>query len=237
MLAKGKAKKLTIYVSESDKRHGKPVSEWIVEIAHKHGIAGATVTRGVMGYGAGGFDNRPHPDLAPNLPLRIEIVDTPDAIDRILPDVYDVVEDGLVELADTEVVKVKPRHPPVPAAAPHAHLKLQGKAKMMQIHIGADDRWDGEPLADALVKRFHFLDLAGVTVYRGLAGYGASGRVHHRKMWRSADEPITLVIVDTAANLERAMPAIDEMLGGGIVVMSDVDVVFYRETAAPPDQP
>jgi PII-like signaling protein len=234
MLTRGKAKKLTIYVSESDTRHGKPVYQWIVEIAHKHGIAGATVTRGVMGYGASGVDHVVHPDLGSKLPLRIEIVDTADAIDRILPDVYDVVEEGLVELADTEVVKVKPQRPPPPPGAPHTHVKLEGKAKMMCIHIGADDAWEGEPLADALIKRFHLLDLAGVTVYRGLAGYGASGRVHHRKLWRSADEPITLVVIDTAEKLETAMPAIDEMLGGGVVVISDVDVVFYRESAPLP---
>jgi PII-like signaling protein len=234
MLDKGKAKKLTVYVSESDTRHGKPVSQWVVEIAHKHGIAGATVTKGVMGYGAGGVDHIVHPDLASKLPLRIEIIDTPEAIDRILPDIYDVVEEGLVEISDTEIVKVKPRRPAAPTGAPHTHVKLQGKAKMMRIHIGANDEWQGEPLADALIKRFHLLDLAGVTVYRGLAGYGASGRIHRRKIWRSADEPITLVVVDTAEHLEKAMPAIDEMLGGGIVVMSDVDVVFYRESATPP---
>ncbi|MCA1664641.1 MAG: DUF190 domain-containing protein [Myxococcales bacterium] len=233
MLDRGKAKKLTIYVTESDTRHGKPVSQWIVEIAHKHGIAGATVTRGVMGYGASGVDHFVHPDLGSKLPLRIEIIDTAEAIDRILPDVYDVVDEGLVEVSDTEIVKVKPRRPTATAGAPHTHVKLQGKAKMMRIHIGADDKWQGDSLADALIKRFHLLDLAGVTVYRGLAGYGASGRVHRRKIWRSADEPLTLVVVDTAENLEKAMPAIDEMLGGGIVVMSDVDVVFYRESAAP----
>ena len=155
MLARGKAKKLTIYVSESDTRHGKPMYQWVVELAHKHGLAGATVTRGLMGYGASGVDHVVHPDLASKLPVRIELIDTAEAIDRILPDVYDVVDEGLVEVADIEVVKVKPRLPPAPAGrrAPHAHVKLQGKAKMMRIHIGADDKWEGEPLADALIKR------------------------------------------------------------------------------------
>jgi PII-like signaling protein len=230
MLERGKAKKLTVYVTESDTRRGKPVSQWIVEIAHKHGLAGATVTRGIMGYGASGVDHILHPDLASKLPVRIEIIDTPEAIDRILPDVYDVVDEGLVEVSDTEVIKVKSRRPPRPEGAPHTHVKLAGKAKMMRIHIGADDKWEGEPLADALIKRFHLYDLAGVTVYRGHAGYGASGRIHRRKLWRSSDEPITLVVVDTAENLDKAMPAIDELLGGGLVVMSDVDVVFYRES-------
>jgi uncharacterized protein len=229
MLAKGKAKKLTVYVSESDTRHGKPIYQWIVELAHQHGLAGATVSRGIMGYGASGAVHVVHPDLAPKLPLRVEIVDSAAAIDSILADVYDLVDEGLVELADVEVVKFKPRAAPA-APVQTSHVKLEGKAKMMRIHIGADDTWQGEPLVDALVKRFHLLDLAGVTVYRGQAGYGASGRVHRRKVWRSSDEPITLVVVDTAANLERAMPPIDEMIGSGLVVISEVDVIFYRES-------
>ncbi|MCU1280203.1 MAG: hypothetical protein JWM53_3749 [bacterium] len=228
MLAKGKARKLTMFVSESDTRHGKPVYEILVELARKHGLAGATVTRGIMGYGAGGQVHVIHPDLASKLPLRIEIVDSPEAIDQILPDVYEIVEEGLVELSDVEIVKFKPRAAPAAAAA--AHVKLAGKAKMLRIHIGAADQWQGEPLVEALIKRFHLLDLAGVTVYRGLMGYGASGRMHRRKSWRSADEPLTLVVVDSAQNLDKAMPAIDEMIGSGMAVVSDVDVVLYRET-------
>ena len=223
MLTKGKARKLTIYVTESDTRHGRPVFEVIVTLAHKHGLAGATVTRGLMGYGHGGAVHATHPDLASKLPVRIEIVDTVEAIDRILPDVYDIVDEGLVELSDVEVVKYKPRQsPPAPATA-------AGPApQMMRIHIGANDQWEGEPLHEALMKRFHLLDLAGVTVYRGLAGYGASGRVHRHKMWRSGDDPITVVVVDAPEKLQAAMPAIDEMVGSGMVVLSDVDVVFYR---------
>lgn len=234
MLTKGKARKLTVYVSESDTRHGKPVYQWLVEVAHKHGLAGATVTRGIMGYGASGITHVGHPDLASKLPLRVEIIDSAEAIDRILPDVYDLVDEGLVELSETEVVKVKPRAPATAAGAPGAHVKLAGKAKLMRITIGAADQWEGEPLQEALIKRFHLLDLAGVTVYRGLAGYGAGGRLHRRKMWRSADEPITLEVIDTAEKIERALPAIDELVASGIVVLADVDVVFYREAPPPP---
>jgi PII-like signaling protein len=229
MLAKGKAKKLTIYVTESDTRHGKPLYRALVELAHRHGLAGATVSRGILGYGASGVVHAVHPDLVSKLPLRVEIVDSAEAIDRILADVYDMVDEGLVELADVEVVKFKERRPKAPEGQ---HMKLEGKAKMLRIHIGADDKWEGEPLHEALIKRFHLLDLAGATVYRGVAGYGASGRIHHRKMWRSSDEPMTIVIVDTAEKIQNAMPAIDEMVGNGMVVISDVDVVFYRGAPA-----
>jgi PII-like signaling protein len=57
--------------------------------------------------------------------------------------------------------------------------------------------------------------------------------MHRRKLWRSADDPISIVVVDTPQKLEAAMPAIDEMVGSGMVVISDVDVVFYRERREP----
>ncbi len=84
MLAKGKAKKLIVYVTESDTRHGRPLYELIVEVSRKHGVAGATVTRGIMGFGATGTVHAAHPDLASKLPVRVEIVDSAEAIDRLL---------------------------------------------------------------------------------------------------------------------------------------------------------
>jgi PII-like signaling protein len=222
-----KARKLTVFVGESHTRHGRPVYQLVVEAAKARGLAGATVTRGIMGFGASGAVHVPHPDLASKLPVRVEIVDQPEAIDALLPDVYDLVDDGMVELSDVELVRLGPKEPkPAPAHAPH--VKLQGQARMLRVLFGAADTWQGEPLHEALIRRFHLLDLAGVTLYRGEAGYGASGRMHRRKLWRSADAPLTLVVVDTAENLAKALPAVEEMVGSGLVVMHDVDVIVYR---------
>ena len=111
------------------------------------------------------------------------------------------------------------------------HQKLTGKAKMLRVHTGANDTWEGEPLHLALVKRFHQLDLAGATVYRGIEGYGATGRIHRKPVFRSGDEPVTVVAVDSAEKIERALPYLDQMVGSGLVAISDVDVILYRETA------
>jgi PII-like signaling protein len=229
MLAKGKAKKLTVYINEGDTRHGRPMHVALVELARKHGLAGATVSRAILGFGSSGaIHTMQTVELATHMPLKVEIVDSAEAIDHILPDVYDLVDEGLVEVSEVDVVKFTPGKKAA-RGQEVSHMKLEGKAKMLRIHIGAADKWEGEPLADALLKRFHQLDLAGATVYRGQMGYGASGRVHRRKIWRSADEPLTVVIVDAKEKLEKAMPSIDEMVGSGMVVMSDVDVIFYRE--------
>ena len=107
-------------------------------------------------------------------------------------------------------------------------MKLTGKAKMLRVHIGAKDKWQGEPLHLALVKKCHELDLAGTTVYHGMEGYGASGRIHRQPAFRAGDEPMTVVAVDTQEKLDRAMPFLDEMVGSGLVAISDVDVILYR---------
>src|SRR5207245_9002458 len=115
---------------------------------------------------------------------------------------------------------------PAPAPAPSqeaSHVKLEGKAKMLRVFIEAVDKWEGEPLHEALVKRLRQLDVAGVTVFRGVIGYGATGRVHRHKVLRH-DEPIELVVVDTPEKLERALAAIDHMIVGGIVALSDLEV-------------
>lgn len=227
MLQKGKARKLTVYVTESHTRHGQPVFQLLVELARKHGLAGATVVRGFMGYGASGTVHIMHPDLASKLPVRVEIIDSPEAIDAILPDVYDIVDDGLIELSDVEVVTKLPRQTPPPMAP--AHLKLEGQAQMLRIFIEASDQWEGRPLYEALVDRLRQLDIAGATVVRGELGAGTTGEAHHHTLLHH-DEPVEVIVVDAAENLEKLGPVLDEMVKTGMVVKSNVDVVFYRPT-------
>jgi PII-like signaling protein len=218
-------KRLAIWLSESQHHGLRPLWREVLDALRRHGLAGATATRGLIGFGhTGKLHEGLSPD-APDQPITIEAIDEDAAIDRALPDVDALVGEGLIAVHDAQVVKSKPHARKEPAMT---HQKLSGKARMLRIHIGAADTWEGEPLYDALVKRFHQLDLAGATVYRGIEGYGASGRIHKRPAWRSKDEPITVVIVDEAAKLEKALPYLDQMIGNGLVVISDVDVILYK---------
>ncbi len=228
MLSKGPAKRLVVHVGEDQRKDGVPVWQLVLEACQRHQLAGATATRGVMGFGASGhLHHEMIAEDAAGMPVTIEAIDSQWKIDRVLPDLDVLVDDGVIAVQDIEVLKArKPKEAP---AAIHHH-KLVGKAQMLRVHIGANDTWDGEPLHLALLKRFHQLDLAGATVYRGLEGYGASGRIHRQKTFRSGDEPVTVVAVDFAQKLARAMPYLDEMIGSGLVVISDVDVIFYRAT-------
>jgi PII-like signaling protein len=97
-----------IYLGESDLYEGRPVYERIVQEAHTLGLAGATVLRGMMGYGAG---SRIHTTkvlrLAEELPVVVEVVDTEDNIQRLLPFLDRAVEEGLVTMEKVRILKYR----------------------------------------------------------------------------------------------------------------------------------
>jgi len=96
----------------------------------------------------------------------------------------------------------------------------------MRIFMGAADRWKGEPLYDAIVKRLRMLDIAGATVYRGILGYGAKGHTHQQNFLHTRrDLPIMIAVIETEAKLNQAAGVVEEMLQDGLIVVSDVDVV------------
>ena len=95
---------LRIFVGESDKHQGSPLYEWIVRKAREQGLAGATVLRGLEGFGA---HSRLHTAkvlrLATDLPIVIEIVDTEENIQAFLPAIDDAIGEGLATLEKVEV--------------------------------------------------------------------------------------------------------------------------------------
>ncbi len=96
---------LRIFIGESDKHHGKPCYEVIVERARAKGLAGATVVRGFLGFGA---NSRIHTSkilrLSEDLPVVVEIVDTQEKLDLLLPDLDELVGEGLVTLEPVHVI-------------------------------------------------------------------------------------------------------------------------------------
>jgi len=106
MVRKGPAKKLTVYVDESDKHKGKPVYEILMDLFYKQKIAGVSVFRGVAGYGSDGvFHTSKMLELSTTLPVKLEVVDSEEMISKVLPMVSDIVEKGLIEVSDTTVIK------------------------------------------------------------------------------------------------------------------------------------
>jgi uncharacterized protein len=106
MVKSGPAKKLTIYVDEADKLHGKPVYEILLDVFYKRKIAGASVFRGIEGYGSDGvFHTAKILELSTSLPVKIEVVDSEEMIRDVMDDITSIVEKGLIEVSDTNVIK------------------------------------------------------------------------------------------------------------------------------------
>src|ERR1700722_1262077 len=106
-------------------------------------------------------------------------------------------------------------------------MTLSGSAKMLRIHFGEDDRFQGQPLHQAIVEEARRQDLAGATVYRGIEGYGASSRIHRKHLLTSSDLPVTVCIIDTAQKIEGFLPTLERMVFEGLIAMSDVEVIQY----------
>jgi PII-like signaling protein len=232
MLERGAAKKLVVYVNEGEHYKSLPVYEAVVRFLHRHGCAGATVTRGIAGYGASGRIHEAHLfSLTEDVPVRIEAVDSEQKINALLPFIYDMVEHGLIEVQETEVIKYTPGKTRVEVEHPMKHEKLEGRAKMLRIHIGEDDTWEGEPLYEVIVKRLRMMDIAGATVYRGVMGYGAQQRVH-RSGWLglSRDLPVMIAVIDTEEKIRRVLPVLDEMVDEGLIALSDVEIIKYTHS-------
>jgi uncharacterized protein len=109
------------------------------------------------------------------------------------------------------------------------HERFEGERTLMRIHIGESDKWHGRPLYEVLVEFFRKEGLSGATVLRGVGGYGSTSRIHSDKVLRlSQDLPIVVEVVEDTERVERILPSLDEMIGGGLVTLEKVRVILYR---------
>lgn len=232
MLNPGKAVKVTIYLSEGATHHGVPVYSSILDFLFYRGVAGATVTKGIAGFGA---DHHMHSsstvEISDHLPLKIEFIDTREKVDALLGKLEELAGSGLIEVQETTVAKPAQLSKSTKPASP-SHLKLEGKAQMMRVFLSEEDRWKNKPLYEALVEAMRANDIAGVTVYRGILGYGAHRRIHKDKPLLSTHHgSVMLSAIDTAEKLRAFLPLVDQMVEEGLVVFSDVDIIKYAYRA------
>jgi len=225
MLKQGPAKKVTIFLNEDTQRHMTALHDSIMTFLMHKGVSGATATRAYSGFGAHQLLHTPQIEaLAEHLPIRIEFVDSAEKVDEILPMLYEMVSDGLIEVQDTTVVKFAGKAPKPEPVLPHE--RKQGPAKMMRVFLGEADRWHDEPLYDAIVKRLRMMEIAGATVYRGILGYGAKGHQLKASFFHPMrDLPIMVSVIDTAEKIAAAAEAIEGMLEDGLIVTSDAEMV------------
>ncbi|MEX0745813.1 MAG: DUF190 domain-containing protein [Phycisphaeraceae bacterium] len=108
-------------------------------------------------------------------------------------------------------------------------MKIEGPGTRLTIYIGESDQHKHRPLYHEIVQRAREAGLAGATVLRGIEGFGASSRLHTaRILTLSEDLPVVIVIVDRTDRIQTFLPVLDELIGEGLVVSEQVDVMLYR---------
>ena len=113
-------------------------------------------------------------------------------------------------------------------------MKIPTEGKLLRVFVGESDRWHGRPLYEAIVEEARRTGLAGATVWKGFAGFGAHSRMHTAKILRlSEDLPIVIEIVDATEKIEAFLPLLDEMVKEGLVTLERAEVILYRG----PDKP
>jgi len=204
MLTKGPAKRVTIFINEDARHHVTPLHDAIMTYLMQKGVAGATATRAFSGFGGHHTLHTPKIEvLAEHLPLRIEFVETPEKVEEVLPTLYEMVADGLIEVQDTTVVKLSQN-----AAAPApVRKRTESTARQLQVFLGDADKWHGEPLHESIVKKLRMMGVDGATIFRGL------------------ERRIMISVIDSPEKIAEASAAIESMLPDGQIVTSDVSVV------------
>lgn len=105
---------------------------------------------------------------------------------------------------------------------------LHGPALRLTVYVGENDVVRRRPLYSEIVHRAHAAGLAGASVFRGVEGFGASSRVHSSRILSlSEDLPIAVVIVDLRERIEAFLPTVEDLVGEGLVVLDEVEVVRY----------
>ena len=133
MLSPGPAKKVSIYVGEDQDYHGHALYAAILDYLFYRGVSGATVVRGIAGFGA---DHKLHTTrillLTENLPIKIEFTESPGKVDEILPKLLEMAASGLVDVQDATVVKSAAATSEDQPAVQIPPVKREGKAKLMR---------------------------------------------------------------------------------------------------------
>jgi len=107
-------------------------------------------------------------------------------------------------------------------------MRIDGPAVRLTIFVGEDDTGHHKPLYHEIVHRAHTAGLAGASVLRGIEGYGASSRIHTTRLLSlSEDLPVAVIIVDQEDRIRQFLPALDELVSEGLVIIDPVEVIRY----------
>jgi PII-like signaling protein len=102
--------------------------------------------------------------------------------------------------------------------------------KLLRVYVNEHHQYGGKPLYEAIVDRCRQLNVAGVTVFRALEGFGETAELHHQHLFRS-DQPIVITIVERPEKAQQILPVLESMMNSGLIAVTDVEVTFVSNGA------
>lgn len=103
-------------------------------------------------------------------------------------------------------------------------------AKLLRLYVNEQDQYRGRPLYEAIVDRCRELKIAGVTVFRGLEGFGETAELHQAHLLHS-DQPLIITIVERAEKVQETLPVLEDMMSSGLIAVTDVAVTYVSKGA------
>jgi PII-like signaling protein len=238
---------LRVYLRTADRSPHVPTFELLVETARKHGLAGATVLQGIVGLGSRGFSRMSNWSFVQHLPVIVELVDSAPRIAAFVAGpMAELMHTGMATLERANVLLTRhggPRQPltlelaqviaplsTVVDVVPGDRMKTQNNGILLRVFVGESDRYESQPLHEAILQKVRSLGCAGATVLRGTEGFGAHSVVHKSSLLEmSADLPILVEIVDSEEKIKLLLPHLEEMVTEGMITMEHVVVLLYRD--------
>jgi uncharacterized protein len=114
-------------------------------------------------------------------------------------------------------------------------MPIEGEAQRVTVYVGSSDTWHGRNLAMAIVERCRKMSIAGATASLGVMGFGKHSRIHRAHFLGLSDDlPERVEIIDRPDRIAQLLPVLEEMVGGGLVILEDVRAVRYRHHGEAP---
>ncbi len=238
---------LRLYSNANENFHGVPLYAAVVGAARRSRLAGASVFAVELGYGA---HRRIHDQASEyssfEIPIVVEVIDAPERVATLVGELETMVREGLIVVTAVEVIRYThgterdeaspPRSPTgLPSSSSRVTreegmhpMRIEGEGKRVTVYVGSADTWHGRNLAVAIVEQCRAMGMAGATVSRGVMGFGKHSVIHRAHfLGLSEDLPEKIEIVDRPEEIERLLAVLDDMVGGGLIVVEDVHVVRY----------
>ncbi len=238
---------LRLYFNVNDKWRRFELYRAVVDAARRFGMAGASVFPVELGYGA---HRRIHDASSEyssyELPIVVELIDAAEKVKQFAAELETMIGEGLAIRRPVRIVRythgleredadesalateLMPRTTTDLETGDANSMKIEGEARRVTVYIGSGDTWGGQNLAVAIVEKCRKLGLAGATVTRGVMGFGKHSIIHKAHFLGLSDDlPEKIEIVDSAEQIDRLLPVLDQMMGGGLIVIEDVHVTRY----------